>query len=60
MRDTWKKRTKAVHAGTRRSGYGEMSEAVFLTQGFAYDTAASAEARPWSRSARTTCAPSAR
>ena len=28
MRDTWKKRTKAVHAGTRRSGYGEMSEAV--------------------------------
>ena len=45
MRDTWKKRTKAVHAGTRRSGYGEMSEAVFLTQGFAYDTAASAEAR---------------
>ena len=28
--DTWKKRTKAVHAGTRRSQYGEVSEAVYL------------------------------
>lgn len=45
MTKTWNKRTKAVHAGTRRSGYGEMSEAIFLTQGFAYDSAASAEAR---------------
>ncbi|MDB4121980.1 aminotransferase class V-fold PLP-dependent enzyme [Octadecabacter sp.] len=43
--DTWKKRTKAVHAGTRRSQYGEVSEAVFLTQGFVYPTAEAAEQR---------------
>jgi O-succinylhomoserine sulfhydrylase len=41
----WKPRTRAVHAGTRRSQYGEMSEAIFLTQGFLYDTAEDAEAR---------------
>lgn len=38
-------RTKLVHAGTKRSQYGELSEAMFLTQGFAYDTAEQAEAR---------------
>ncbi|AHM05602.1 O-acetylhomoserine sulfhydrylase [Roseibacterium elongatum DSM 19469] len=38
-------RTRAVHAGTRRSQYGEVSEAMFLTQGFVYDTAEAAEAR---------------
>lgn len=38
-------RTRAVHAGTRRSQYGEVSEAIFLTQGFVYDTAEDAEAR---------------
>ncbi len=38
-------RTRAVHAGTRRSQYGEVSEALFLTQGFVYDTAEAAEAR---------------
>lgn len=38
-------RTKAVHAGTRRSQYGEVSEAIFLTQGFVYDSAEQAEAR---------------
>jgi O-succinylhomoserine sulfhydrylase len=43
--DTWKKRTKAVHAGTRRSQYGEVSEAIFLTQGFVYPSAEAAEAR---------------
>ena len=37
--------TIAVHGGSRRSGYGEMSEAIFLTQGFSYDTAEQAEAR---------------
>ena len=42
---TWKKRTKAVHAGVRRSQYNEVSEAIFLTQGFVYDTAEAAEAR---------------
>ena len=38
-------RTLAVHAGTRRSHYGELSEALFLTQGFAYPSAEAAEAR---------------
>ncbi|MEM8553394.1 MAG: O-succinylhomoserine sulfhydrylase [Pseudomonadota bacterium] len=38
-------RTKLVHGGTRRSQYGEVSEAMFLTQGFVYDTAEQAEAR---------------
>ncbi|MEP2640787.1 O-succinylhomoserine sulfhydrylase [Roseobacter sp.] len=40
-----KPRTTAVHTGTRRSQYGEVSEAIFLTQGFVYDTAEAAEAR---------------
>ena len=43
--NTWKKRTKAVHAGIRRSQYNEVSEAIYLTQGFVYDTAEDAEAR---------------
>ena len=38
-------RTRAVHAGIRRSQYGEMAEALFLTQGFAYDSAEQAEGR---------------
>lgn len=41
----WKPRTKLVHEGTRRSQYGEMAEAIFLTQGFVYDSAEAAEAR---------------
>ncbi len=41
----WNKRTKAVHGGVRRSQYNEVSEAIFLTQGFVYDTAEAAEAR---------------
>ncbi|UWQ98523.1 O-succinylhomoserine sulfhydrylase [Rhodobacteraceae bacterium S2214] len=41
----WSRRTQAVHAGTRRSQYGEVSEAIFLTQGFVYDTAEDAEQR---------------
>jgi len=45
MNDSWKDSTKLVHAGTRRSQYGEVSEALFLTQGFVYDTAEQAEAR---------------
>lgn len=43
--DTWSKRTRAVHSGSRRSQYGELSEAMFLTQGFAYPTAEDAEQR---------------
>ena len=39
------KRTLAVHAGTRRSQYSEMSEAIFMTQGFIYESAEAAEAR---------------
>ncbi|MFY0679416.1 MAG: O-succinylhomoserine sulfhydrylase [Thalassovita sp.] len=45
MSDTWNKRTKLVHGGTRRSQYNEVSESIFLTQGFVYDTAEQAEAR---------------
>lgn len=43
--EEWNKRTKAVHSGTRRSQYNEVSEAIFLTQGFVYDSAEQAEAR---------------
>ena len=45
MSDDWKPRTAAVHGGSRRSQYGELSEAIFLTQGFVYDSAEAAEAR---------------
>lgn len=38
-------RTRLVHAGIERSQHGEMSEALFLTQGFAYPSAEAAEAR---------------
>ncbi len=41
----WKARTTLVHGGTRRSQYNEVSEAIFLTQGFVYETAEQAEAR---------------
>lgn len=34
-----------VHGGTERSQHGETSEALFLTQGFVYDSAEAAEAR---------------
>ncbi|WP_120502173.1 O-succinylhomoserine sulfhydrylase [Roseovarius sp. EL26] len=45
MTNEWNTRTKLVHAGSRRSQYNEVSEAIFLTQGFVYDTAEDAEAR---------------
>ena len=38
-------RTKMVHSGVRRSQYGEVSEGLYLTQGFVYDSAEQAEAR---------------
>ena len=41
----WKNRTKLVHGGIRRSQYNEVSEAIFLTQGFVYESAEQAEAR---------------
>ena len=37
--------TRLVHSGTLRSQFGETSEALFLTQGFVYDTAEQCEAR---------------
>ena len=37
--------TKLVHSGSLRSQFGETSEALFLTQGFVYDTAEQCEAR---------------
>ncbi|MEZ7813776.1 MAG: O-succinylhomoserine sulfhydrylase [Paracoccaceae bacterium] len=45
MSKDWKARTQLVHEGSRRSQYGEMAEAIFLTQGFAFDSAEDAEAR---------------
>lgn len=41
----WNKRTQLVHGGIRRSQYNEVSEAIFLTQGFVYENAEQAEAR---------------
>ena len=45
MSKNWNTRTKLVHEGTRRSQYGEVSEAIFLTQGFVYDSPEQAAAR---------------
>ncbi|MDP1989005.1 aminotransferase class I/II-fold pyridoxal phosphate-dependent enzyme, partial [Phenylobacterium sp.] len=41
----WNLETKLVRGGLARTAYGEISEALFLTQSFAYDTAAAADAR---------------
>ncbi|MGS4885050.1 O-succinylhomoserine sulfhydrylase [Roseibium sp. MB-4] len=41
----WRPATALVHGGTTRSPFGETSEAMFLTQGFVYDSAEAAEAR---------------
>ncbi|MBL8581901.1 MAG: O-succinylhomoserine sulfhydrylase [Rhizobiaceae bacterium] len=41
----WKPATSLVHGGTLRSQYGETSEAMYLTQGYVYETAEAAEAR---------------
>ncbi|MES2445439.1 MAG: aminotransferase class I/II-fold pyridoxal phosphate-dependent enzyme [Pseudomonadota bacterium] len=41
----WKPATQAVRGGTARSEFGETSEALFLTSGYAYDCAADAAAR---------------
>jgi len=37
--------TQMIHEGVNRSAYGEISEAIFLTQGFTYASAEMAEAR---------------
>ncbi len=44
-RESWRPRTRLVHSGTRRSQYGELSEALFLTQSFVYPSAEVAERR---------------
>ncbi|HQF31885.1 MAG TPA: aminotransferase class I/II-fold pyridoxal phosphate-dependent enzyme, partial [Hyphomicrobiales bacterium] len=44
-RRDWRPATQLVHGGTARSELGEMAEAMFLTQGFVYETAEAAEAR---------------
>lgn len=41
----WRPATQAVRGGTARSEYGETSEAIFLTSGYAYDCAGDAAAR---------------
>jgi len=41
----WHPATQAVRGGTARSNYGETSEAIFLTSGYAYDNAEEAAAR---------------
>jgi O-succinylhomoserine sulfhydrylase len=41
----WGAETQLVHGGTLRSNFGETSEALFLTQGFVYDSAEQAERR---------------
>jgi O-succinylhomoserine sulfhydrylase len=42
---TYRAETHLVHAGTLRSQFGETSEALFLTQGYVYDSARTAERR---------------
>ena len=41
----WRPATQAIRGGTARSHFGETSEALFLTSGYAYDCAADAAAR---------------
>ncbi|THD34768.1 MAG: aminotransferase class I/II-fold pyridoxal phosphate-dependent enzyme [Sphingomonas sp.] len=41
----WRPATQAVRGGTARSEFGETSEALFLTSGYAYDCAEDAAAR---------------
>jgi O-succinylhomoserine sulfhydrylase len=43
--EDWEVETRLVRGGLARSPYGEMSEALFLTQSFAYPDAGSADAR---------------
>ncbi len=43
-RDEYGPSTRAIRSGIRRTQFDETSEALFLTQGFVYDTGADAEA----------------
>ena len=42
---SWRPATRLVRGGTRRSSFGETSEALFLNSGFVYDGPETAEAR---------------
>jgi O-succinylhomoserine sulfhydrylase len=42
---SWDPETQLVHGGVLRSQFGETSEALFLTQGYVYNSAEQAEAR---------------
>ncbi len=41
----WHPDTELIHGGHQRSQFGETSEALYLTQGFVYESAEAAEAR---------------
>ena len=45
MKKSLKSRTKMVHAGHRRSQFNEVSETVYLTQSYVYDSAEQAQER---------------
>ena len=40
---SWRPQTRMVRGGTRRSGFGETSEAIFTTSGYVYEAAEQAE-----------------
>jgi O-succinylhomoserine sulfhydrylase len=44
-KQSYRPETQLVHAGILRSPFGETSEALFLTQGYVYDSSLSAEKR---------------
>lgn len=43
--ENWSRQTQMVRAGSMRSDFDEMAEALYLTSGFAYENAEEAEAR---------------
>jgi O-succinylhomoserine sulfhydrylase len=43
--EDWETATKLIRGGVHRSMYGETAEALYLTQGFVYETAEQADAR---------------
>ncbi|MET0294776.1 MAG: O-succinylhomoserine sulfhydrylase [Phenylobacterium sp.] len=43
--ENWQLETRMVRGGLARSPYGEISEALYLTQSFAYESAGAADAR---------------
>jgi O-succinylhomoserine sulfhydrylase len=45
LKRNYRPETRLVHAGTMRSQFNETSEAIYLTQGYVYDSAEQCEAR---------------